>query len=298
MERETRARLQLLAAAALFSTGGTVIKACGMSGWQVACFRSGLAAVTLLVLLPSARRHWSRRGFIVGLAYAATLIMYVLANKLTTAANAIFLQSTAPLYLLLVAPLLLKERIRRNDLLFMAALAVGLGMFFAGREPAHATATDPFLGNVIGACSAVTWALTVAGLRWLARSEGHPGGSPAGAAANAAVTGNLIVFAVCLPMALPVSDATTTDWAWIGYLGTCQIGVAYVFMTAGMRYVRALEGALLLLVEPVLNTLLAWAVHGEVPGPWSRIGAVIILIATIAHSLQAARKRRRDKTAH
>ncbi len=292
MEHETRARLQMLAAAALFSTGGAAIKACGLTGWQVACFRSGLAALTLLVLLPATRRHWSWRGVVVGLAYAATLIMYVLANKLTTAANAIFLQSTAPLYLLLVSPLLLKERIRRNDLFFMAALAVGLALFFAGREAAQATASDPFLGNVVGACSAVTWALTVAGLRWLAREEGREGGSPAGAAANAAVTGNLIVFVVCLPLALPVVGATTTDWAWIGYLGVMQIGVAYVFMTSGMRHVHALEGALLLLLEPVLNTFLAWIVHGEVPGPWSRAGAAIILLATLVHSIHAARRRR------
>lgn len=290
MDPQTASRLKLVAAALLFSTGGAAIKACGFSGWQVAGFRSGIAAIALFLMIPAARRCWNRKQALVGLAYAATLILYVLANKLTTAANAIFLQSTAPLYMLLIAPLWLKEAVRRRDLAFMAALAVGLGLFFAGKESASRTATDPVLGNILGACSAVTWALTVSGLRWIARSEGRTGGSPAGAAAGATVLGNLFVFVVCLPLALPVEGARLADWALVGYLGVFQIGLAYVFMTAGMRRVPALEGALLLLVEPVLNTVWAWLLHGEVPGPWSRAGALLILLATAAHALRSGRK--------
>ncbi|MDJ0520730.1 MAG: DMT family transporter [Planctomycetota bacterium] len=286
MESRKTARWCMLAAALLFSTGGAAIKGCGFSGWQVAGFRSGIAALALFAMIPAARRGWNRRQALVGLAYAATLILYVLANKLTTAANAIFLQSTAPLYMLVIAPLLLKEPVRRRDLGFMAALAVGLALFFAGAEPARRTATDPLLGNVLGACSAITWALTVAGLRWIAREEGAAGGSPAGAAAGATVLGNLFVFVVCIPFAFPVEGGRLVDWALVGYLGVFQIGLAYVFMTAGMRRVPALEGALLLLVEPVLNTVWAWLVHGEVPGPWSRAGALIILLATAAHALR------------
>ncbi len=287
MDERTAARWRMLAAALLFSTGGAAIKGCGFSGWQVAAFRSGMAAVALLLMLPAARRGWHRKQALVGLAYAATLILYVLANKLTTAANAIFLQSTAPLYMLVISPLLLKEAVRRRDLAFMAALAVGLGLFFVGSEPPRSTATNPLLGNVLGACSAITWALTVAGLRWIARSEGLAGGSPAGAAAGATVLGNIFVFVVCLPLALPVEGARFVDWALVGYLGAFQIGLAYVFMTAGMRRVPALEGALLLLVEPVLNTVWAWIFHGEVPGPWSRAGAALILLATAAHALRS-----------
>ncbi len=286
MDARASARLQMLAAALLFSTGGAAVKACGFSGWQVAAFRSGIAALALLALLPAARRRWTRRQALVGLAYAATLILYVLANKLTTAANAIFLQSTAPLYMLLIAPRWLKESVQRRDLVFMAALAVGLGLFFAGSEPARSTATDPVLGNILGACSAVTWALTVAGLRWIARSEGAGGASAAGAAAGATVIGNVFVFVVCLPFVFPLADARLVDWALVGYLGVFQIGLAYVFMTAGMRRVPALEGALLLLIEPVLNTIWAWIFHGEVPGPWSRAGALVILAATAAHALR------------
>jgi drug/metabolite transporter (DMT)-like permease len=290
VEPKTTARLQMLAAATLFSTGGVAIKACGLTGWQVAGFRSGVAAIALYALIPAARRRWTRAQFLVACAYAGTLILYVLANKLTTAANAIFLQSTAPLYVLLLARFWLREPIRRRDLLFMGALAVGLALFFGGKEKALDTATDPFLGNVLGACAAVCWALTVAGLRWIARSEGRPGEAAAGSAASTVVLGNLIVFVACLPLALPVLRSEPADWLWIGYLGVFQIGLAYVFMTAGVRRVHALEGSLLLLVEPVLNTIWAWLVHDEVPGPWSRAGAAVILVATVLHSLRAGRR--------
>lgn len=289
MDAVAKARLQLLGAALLFSTGGAAVKACGLTGWQVACFRSGVGAIALALFLPAARRHWTWRTGVVALAYAATLILYVQANKLTTAANAIFLQSTAPLYLLLIAPFLLRESIRRRDLLFMGALAVGLALFFVGMEAPQRTAPNPFLGNVLGAASAVCWALTVAGLRWLARAERRPGGSPAGAAAGAAIAGNALVFVVALPFALPVIDATASDWAWVAYLGVFQIGLAYVFMTAGVRRVPALEASLLLLVEPVLNTVWAFAVHREVPAPWSCVGALVILVATAVHAGAAAR---------
>src|SRR3990172_9137079 len=97
-------QLQLLAAAVLFSTGGAAIKACTLSSWQIASFRSVIAAVALFLLLPDARRRWTWRAVAVGAAYAATLMLFVLGNKLTTAANTIFLQSTAPLYILLLGP--------------------------------------------------------------------------------------------------------------------------------------------------------------------------------------------------
>ena len=291
MEPVVAARWKLLAAALLFSTGGAAVKACGMTGWQVACFRSGVGAIALFALLPTARRCFSRRQALVGCTYAATLILYVLANKSTTASNAIFLQSTAPLFLLIIAPLALKERVRRRDLVFMAALALGLALFFAGTEAPQRTAPDPLLGNILAAASALTWALTVAGLRWIARTEGEQGGSRVGAAVGAAAIGNVIVFVVCLPFAWPVRVATITDWAWIAYLGVFQIGLAYVFMIGGVRRVPALEGALLLLVEPVLNTLWAWVFHGEIPGSWALAGALVILGATVVHALRRDTRR-------
>ncbi|MFL5518957.1 MAG: EamA family transporter, partial [Gemmatimonadales bacterium] len=121
MPTHASARLQLIGAAVLFSTGGAAIKAAGFTGWQIASFRSGVAAVAIFLMTPAARRGWTPRAVLVGAAYATCLTLFVLANRLTTSASAIFLQSTAPLYLLVLGPWLLKEPIRRQDLGFMLA---------------------------------------------------------------------------------------------------------------------------------------------------------------------------------
>lgn len=275
-------RLAIVCAALLFSTGGAAIKLTAFDAWQVAGFRSALAAAALLLLMPGWRRFWEPRALLVGTAYAATLILYVLATKLTTAANAIFLQSTAPLYLLLLGPLVLGETLRLRDLLFAALLACGMGLFFAGTDPVFRTAPDPSLGNVIACVSALTWALTLLGLRWLERGPAAPG---SGGSGGAVIAGNVLAAVFCLPLALPVVGGTALDWSVVVYLGLFQIGLAYVLMTRGLRGVPAVEASLLLLLEPVANALLAWAVHGERPGPLSLAGCVLIASATLARAL-------------
>ena len=269
-------RLCILGAALLFSTGGAAIKATLLSGWQVAAFRSLLAAAFLWLALAGARRFWSPRTLAVGSFYAATLILFVVANKLTTAANAIFLQSTAPLYLLVLGPWLLKEPVRRTDVMFTLVMGVGMVLFFVGAEPPTAIATDPSLGNVLGAVAGLTWALTILGLRWLGGD-----GNERGAAAQAVVAGNLTAGAVCAPLAFPVAAAGWLDWTLIGYLGIFQIGMAYILMTRGMRGVPALEASLLLLLEPVSGALWALLIHGEQPGAWSLAGCALILASTL-----------------
>jgi drug/metabolite transporter (DMT)-like permease len=269
-------RLRVLAAAALFSSGGAAIKAASLTAWQVASLRSAVAALTLFLLMPEARRKPTPRALLVGASYAATMVLFVLSNKLTTAASAIFLQSAAPLYVLLLSPWLLEERIRKVDLAYMGVLALGLGAFFVGLDPVSATAPNPGLGNVLATLSGVSWALTIMGLRALGR-----GGTDWGP--SSALWGNVIAFLGCLPLALPVAGRPV-DWLVIGYLGVFQIGVAYMFLLHGLRHVPALEASLLLLLEPVLNPIWAWLAHGERPGGWSIVGGILILAATVVKS--------------
>jgi drug/metabolite transporter, DME family len=275
MHPRTSARLQLAAAAALFSTGGAAVKAADLSAWQVAGFRSGIAALVLVAASREARRGWSRQAVLVGMAYAACLTLFVLANRLTTSANTIFLQSTAPIYLIVLGPWLLKEPTRRQDLGFMAAVGVGLALFFVGTEPAVTTAPDPVRGNVMAVASGFFWALTVCGLRWMGA-----GGRAHGSAMAAVVSGNVTAFLVALPFALPVGTHAAADWGIVAYLGVFQIALAYLFVTRALAVIPALEAALILLIEPVLNPVWAWLVHGERPGPWALVGGVVILAAT------------------
>jgi drug/metabolite transporter (DMT)-like permease len=278
-DHSLRARAAILGAAILFSTGGAAIKATHLTGWQVASFRSGVAALAVLLMLPASRRGFTGLAGVVAAGYAATMILFVLANKLTTAASTIFLQATAPIYLVLLGPWLLKEPIRGRDVPFMAALAAGLALFFVGRNASSTTAPDPFTGNVLAALSGVCWAFAVTGLRFMSKSGTKGGG------AAAVVLGNVFAFAACLPFALPVASVRATDLGIVAFLGVFQIGLAYVLLNYGLHFVGALEASLLLLAEPVLNPLWAWLVHGERPTAWALAGGAVIVVATLAHTL-------------
>src|SRR5216117_88959 len=269
-------RLQLVLAAVCFSTAGAAIKGSGFDAWQIAAVRAFVAMLAILALIPEARHRWSWHVGLVGLAYAAAGLLFVFANKLTTAANTVFLQATNPLFVVALAPWLLHERVRAVDLAFMGVLALGLALLFVGGQQHFATAPDPLLGNVLAAGSALAWAFTVTGYRWLARR----GGEDHGPIAAAAACGNLIVFLICLPGALPLASGRATDWLIVIYLGVFQLGLAYVFLSRAITRVPALEASLFLLVEPVLSPVWAWLAHGETPGPLAVIGGAVILTAT------------------
>jgi drug/metabolite transporter (DMT)-like permease len=210
----------------------------------------------------------------VGVAYAGCLTLFVLANRLTTAANTIFLQSTAPLYILFLGPWLLKEPIRKQDLGFMLAVGFGLALFFVGVEQPALTAPDPGRGNLLALASGLCWALAVCGLRWLSVDERR--GSPTAAV----VAGNIIAFLISLPLALPIGAHSVADWAIVGYLGVFQIALAYILVTRAIHVIPALEASMILLLEPVLNPVWAWMVQREAPGVWALVGGAVILGAT------------------
>jgi len=284
MASPARARLLVLVTAVLFSTGGTAIKACSLTSWQVASFRSGIAALTLALCVPAARHCLQPRVLLVGLAYAATVILFVTATKLTTAANAIFLQSTAPLYVLVLGTLLLREPARRSDLLVMAVLGVGLLLFFVADEAPQGRAPDPLTGNVLALVSGLSFALTMLGLRWLAtRGASGPG------VLGSVVAGNGLAFLLALPLALPVPTVGPADAALLVFLGTVQIALAYSLLCLALPAVPALAASLLLLLEPALNPLWTWLVQGEVPAGLALLGGALILGATILHAALASR---------
>ena len=268
-------------AALLFSTGGAAIKAADFNPWQIASFRSGIAAITLLLVVPSVRRGFGWRPALVGVAYAATLVLFVLANRMTTSANTIYLQSTAPLYVLLFAPLLLKEPIRRRDLPVIAAVIGGLVLVLLGANPPSATATDPARGNVLAAMSGLSYALLLVGLRWLGRDGNTE------RAISAVVLGNVIACLAALPMALPLGIHPVMAWGVILYLGVFQIAGAYLLVTSALRHVPAIEASLMLLVETAFNPLWAWLLVGEVPAALALVGGGLIVAATIVQAIRS-----------
>jgi DME family drug/metabolite transporter len=278
-----RAELLVLLAAVLFSTGGAGIKVSAFSAAQVSAMRSGIAAVALLA--------WTRRRvplswnlLFVGAVYAVTLTLFVAATRLTTAANAIFLQSTAPLYLLALGPLVLKERFGRREVLFVGVIFAGMLICLQDSPPGTLTAPDPATGNLLAALSAVTWAVTLLCFRSIGRQS-----SSSDLGLSAALVGNALACVFTLPFALPLPFAAAGDWATLVYLGVVQIALAYVCLTAAIRVLPALDVSLLLLIEPVLNPVWTWLVRDEQPGRWTIFGGALILAGTALKAVLDAR---------
>ncbi|MEZ0312604.1 MAG: DMT family transporter [Myxococcota bacterium] len=278
------ARVTLAIAAVLFSTGGAAIKMSVLTSWQVACLRSGIATLVLAVAWPLGRTGWTRRTLVVAITYATCVVSFVSATKLTTAANAIYIQSTAPLYILLVAPLVLRERIRRHDYVIVALIAAGLLAFFISADAPQASAPNPLLGNGLAVISGLSYAGMLIGFRWMQKpGPGHAD------AATVIVAGNLLAALVCVPLAWPLPAMGTVDWSVVGFLGIVQIGIAYVLVTRGVKHVPAFEASLILLLEPALNPVWTWLTLGEVPSRLAICGGLLILSATVAKSWLEAR---------
>jgi drug/metabolite transporter (DMT)-like permease len=163
----------------------------------------------------------------------------------------------------------------------MGVMGLGLVLFFFGLDQPSATAPDPRLGNVLAAICAVTWAFTIIGYRWIV--------ARGGSVATAAASGNLTACIVALVLAQPLAAGRPVDWAVVGFLGIFQLGVPYAFLTRAIPRLRALEVALFMLIEPVLNPIWAWLVHGERPGPATLLGGGLILGATVLRSVVDAR---------
>lgn len=274
------ARTHVLTAALLFSTAGVVIKATPMSAWQISSLRS---AVATLVLLAAFRQLPRLTGptLLVGSLIAATFVTFIAANKLTTAAHAIFIQAAAPIYLVVLSPWLLKERAALRDVPFIATVLVGLVLLALSTTDASTTASHPSLGNVLALLSGITWALSLAGLRWLEQRDttGRP-------AVNATIVANLLVAVTCLPLAWPLHDLAVADWFIVVYLGAFQLGLAYVLLVHGLRRLTAIETSLLLLFESALNPVWTWLGHGESPGSLGLVGGALILVATTMRSVR------------
>ena len=259
-----RSRLLLLAAAVLWSTAGAAIKSCGLDAVQIAGARSLVAGAFLLVVVRDARVRPDRKVLLVGAAYAVTVVLFVVATKLTTAANAIFIQDTAPLWVLVVSPWLLGERPTGGELLAIPIFGVGLGLFFVDE-----LAPGQALGNLAALASGVAFALSIVGLRLL-RERG-----PA-----ALAWGNLVAAAATLPLWGRGPAATGTDLALVLYLGVFQLGLAYLCFSRGVSGTPAIEASLLILLEPVLNPIWTYLVAGERMGPWAVAGGAVVLLAT------------------
>jgi len=274
--------LLVLGAAILWSTGGLFIKATHLSPLEVSFGRSLLATVTIVIFTRREGFGLNRISAITSVLYAALLVLFVVATKMTTAANAIFLQYTAPVYVLILEPLFYKEKFRARDFVTVAACVAGMSLFFVGKlRPQDVS------GNLFALASGVCFALFFLLLR-------HSKARQVNRAASA-IYGNLIVVVLCAPAFFGAvrRGIAPADYARLAYLGIVQIGFAYLLFTLAMsRGLRSLDAGIIGYVEPVLNPIWVFLFLGERPSGWAIIGGAIIIASVMVHMLIEAKTKR------
>lgn len=267
-----RAVVFLLGAALLWSTGGVLIKWVSWHPMAISGMRSLIAAAFLLLFARGLRRPGAPE-FWGALAYAATVILFVLATKWTTAANAILLQYTAPVWVALLGGWLLGERARLPDWLAIFAVLGGMTLFLY-----EGLAGGGLAGDLVAIASGVAFG----GLALAMRRQ-------RGSALTAIILGNLIAAAAGVPFYFDGPPPDASGWLGLGLLGVLQLGVAYLLYSKAVAHVSALEIILIPVIEPLLNPLWAWLVFSEAPGAWSLAGGAIVLGAVTARGLWQAR---------
>jgi len=278
--------LFVFAAAFLWSTGGLFIKWTTLSGLELSCWRSFFAILTVAFFTRHEGFGINRLTAVASFLYAVLLILFVLATKTTTAANAIFLQYTAPVYLLILEPIIYKEKFRSRDLFTVLVCVGGMALFFVGQlRPQDVT------GNLLALASGFCFALYFLSLR-------HPRAREVNRASSV-IYGNTLAVLMTLPWGLSVVNTITgPDLLAAAYLGVIQLGIAYTLFTYGMAHgVRSLDAGIICYIEPVLNPVWVFFVLGEKPSSWALLGGLIIIAAVITHMLLDARGKRRANNA-
>jgi drug/metabolite transporter (DMT)-like permease len=270
----------VLLAVLLWSTGGIFIKLTDLNAFAVNAGRSFLAALVVALFTYKRGLRLDKFTVITSLLYAGTLSCFVYATKATYAANAIFLQYTAPVYVLILSPFILKERFRFLDLLTVVLCLIGMSMFFLEAKSAAPTAPNIFLGNIAALLSGLFFGLYLVLLR-------HKSSLKQPNAAISVFYGNLMVVFVMLPFIIQeLPRPNLKDVLAVSFLGIFQIGFAYIFFTEGIRKgVRALDASIIGFIEPLLNPFWVFLFLGEVPSSWALIGGLIIVSAVIFHTI-------------
>jgi len=296
----------------LWSTGGLFIKLTALDAYQVTFFRSLFAAVTVLLLTRKDGLKINAFGILTTIIYALLLFLFVWATKKTTAANAIFLQYTAPIYILILAPFIIGEKFHFRDLATVVVVLAGMSLFFVGQ-----LRLEDYQGNSAALCSGVLLGLYIMLLRH-PRATGTQAALPASDEGGAAppdirnpqsairnpqsmnpvitvIYGNFLLAAVTAPTGISVLPAMTyLDWFAVAFLGIFQIGIAYILFIKGVRAgTRPLDASLIGFIEPLLNPVWVFIFVGERPSQWALLGGSIIVTAIAVHTFRQYSGRKR-----
>jgi drug/metabolite transporter (DMT)-like permease len=271
----TRSVGLLLGGALCWSLAGVLFKYVTWPGLAAASGRGLIAAVFLLaVAWRSLRFTWSPLQLGAAAAYAACTVLFTLANKMTTAANAILLQYTAPVWIALLGAWLLGERTTRADWLTIAAVLGGLCLFFyEGLQ----------VGNVAGLAVALASGLGFAVMTIMMRKQ------KASSALESIILGNILSFLIGLPWLWSAPALPASGWVALALLGVVQLGLAYLLYSKAIKHVTALEAVLIPVLEPILNPIWVMLAVGEHPTRLALVGGAVVLGAVTLRAVHSIR---------
>ncbi len=280
--------LAVLAAAILWSTAGLLIKWLPFEPMTILFYRAVCAVILFGFLFGRSVFKLNLNTLIVSGFYMGLMVTFVFATKMTTAANAIFLQYTSPVYILLLEPVLFKTPLKRINVVTIIVCMVGMALFFIG---------DIRMGSMSGNVVALFSGISMAGMM-LAQRKNAPNRHEA-----AIFWGNLLMVFLTFPAYLESPAPSIPEWGMLLFLGFVQIGLGYVFFTYGLKRILAIESALIAMLEPIINPIWVYLGYGEVPSVSALIGGGLIIamlsIRTIVierRKLKAQRKLEKLKT--
>ncbi len=265
LSNRSKAILLLIVTATLWSTGGLLIKSVNWNPLAIAGMRSAISALVLYLYVKKPNFTWSKSQIGAALTYAATVILFVSANKMTTAANSILLQFTAPIYVAIFAAIFLKEKTRVIDWISVIIVFGGMTLFFVDKLD-----ITGFWGNILAALSGVSFAFFTIFMRM------QKNGSPL----ESVLLGNIITAIIGLPFVFSSSPGTT-GWLFLVLLGTVQLSIPYILYSTAIKELTALETVLITVIEPILNPIWVLLLLNEVPGTWSIVGGIIVILTII-----------------
>jgi len=273
----------MMACAFLWSVAGLFIKILEWNPFLIAGMRSLIAFFFLLMIVRTVRLAWSWPLVGAALANAATMLLFVAANKTTTAANAIILQYLAPAFTAILGVIILKENIRREQLIALMLTPVGMALLFLDRLSA-----GQMFGNLLALTSACTFSLMFILTRM--QKEGNPLQS---FMASHAITA---LIALTIAAFLPIPRFTPEAVGSILILGVFQIGLAAVFFSYGIKRVSAVTANLIALIEPVFNPVWVFLLLREAPSAQAILGGSIIIGSVTAASLISGWRAKSNET--
>ena len=267
-----KAIIMLVFTALLWSTSGVLIKALD---WQPVSILAGRGFFTSIVFLLYMRRlptQWTRWMLLAAGGSIVTQFLFITSTKLTTAANAIFLQYTAPIYVVLLAFWLLREKPSRADWIGMGVIFLGMVLFFGDKLSA-----EGFYGNILAVLSGVTSAIMMVAFR--AQKDAHP--------EDSILVASVVMTVFGAPSVMKESW-TLTNWSIIAYLGIFQIGLAFILFTKSIKHIPALEANLIGTLEPVFNPVWVYLFLGESMGKSALLGGLVVLTGVIVSAVGSA----------